>query len=400
MKKKLQLIRIAKMVVIVTGLIFVSSCEKEEINKYGDAVWTEVNQDGFDYLGISPEKELMAVKLNSNRSLPQKVFYKKGNDPAITVWFDNDGLPQMLHIDGDFLLFQNIRPNYMDIGAISNGEIEILRDFEYDHGFLDLSERLKSALGDGLSNTGLIVDGLFCAAGVAATVLTKGIAVKLAKISCMGLLKQATAKGVKKIVNNDEFSDAMDAYSTLQLIASTPTTTPSVGSVMSSLGSAISFAENNWLKNDEVINLTAGVLQGGTGDIQVTLTWDSICDLDLWVTDPYGEKIKWSNKTSASGGYLDYDNRYGYGPENIFWHDGQAPAGTYEVRVDYFAGSGTSTYSVMVILNDVVLNNGQPFTGQISPYQTIHITNFSVGVKGVSVAINNVEESSKPKDLK
>ena len=80
----------------------------------------------------------------------------------------------------------------------------------------------------------------------------------------------------------------------------------------------------------------------GTGDVQVTLTWDSVNDLDLWVTDPADETIYYHNKTSASGGELDVDANPGCNDltsspvENIFWPTGDSPEGTYTIYVQYY----------------------------------------------------------------
>ncbi|MBK6647474.1 MAG: hypothetical protein IPG44_17300 [Anaerolineales bacterium] len=80
----------------------------------------------------------------------------------------------------------------------------------------------------------------------------------------------------------------------------------------------------------------------GTGDVQVTLIWDSVNDLDLWVTDPNGETIYYQHKNSASGGELDVDanpgceNKTSSPVENIYWSTGEAPDGTYTIAVQYF----------------------------------------------------------------
>jgi len=87
----------------------------------------------------------------------------------------------------------------------------------------------------------------------------------------------------------------------------------------------------------------------GTGDVQVTLTWHTNDDLDLWVYDPEGALIYYSSPYSSSGGELDVDANLGcsenitYQPvENIFWPEGEAPFGEYKVEVDYFENCGTS----------------------------------------------------------
>ena len=81
----------------------------------------------------------------------------------------------------------------------------------------------------------------------------------------------------------------------------------------------------------------------GTGDIQVTLRWEGLNDLDLYVTGPNGELIYYNHPTSADGGQLDIDSNRGCGGnitsqpvENIFWPSGEAPLGQYVIYVHYF----------------------------------------------------------------
>ena len=86
--------------------------------------------------------------------------------------------------------------------------------------------------------------------------------------------------------------------------------------------------------------VTFNVIRVGTGDVQVTLSWDTDSDVDLHVVDPSGEEIFYGNRESASGGMLDLDSNAactidGVQNENITWSIGAAPQGTYIVRVDY-----------------------------------------------------------------
>ena len=79
----------------------------------------------------------------------------------------------------------------------------------------------------------------------------------------------------------------------------------------------------------------------GTGDVQVTLEWNSDADLDLAVTDPTGERIAFGNTgPTATGGELDVDSNIGCTDdgsiENIFWPPSGAPAGDYLVEVTGF----------------------------------------------------------------
>lgn len=80
----------------------------------------------------------------------------------------------------------------------------------------------------------------------------------------------------------------------------------------------------------------------GTGDIQATLRWSTVDDIDLELTDPTGARVSYSNPTVPSGGQLDVDaNKDCDGNsatpvENIFWPPLGASQGEYVAAVNLF----------------------------------------------------------------
>ncbi len=80
---------------------------------------------------------------------------------------------------------------------------------------------------------------------------------------------------------------------------------------------------------------------GSTGEVTVTLAWQTIDDLDLHLIEPSGETIYFGNKISNLGGQLDIDKNAG-GPitnqpiENIFYANKPKP-GKYRINVHYFS---------------------------------------------------------------
>jgi hypothetical protein len=110
---------------------------------------------------------------------------------------------------------------------------------------------------------------------------------------------------------------------------------------------------NLWSKK----SITFKALDVGTGDVQVSLTWDTETDVDLWLTEPNNNKIYYGNKNSSTGGALDFDNTSGYGPENIFYQN-TAPSGTYKVEVNYFSRRNVTTGTNY----NVVVKNGSQIT--------------------------------------
>ena len=93
--------------------------------------------------------------------------------------------------------------------------------------------------------------------------------------------------------------------------------------------------------------------------LRVTLTWDTNgTDVDLWVTDPNGERCYYANSTTASGLTLDFDDTNGFGPENITTTN--IVPGDYLVQVHYYSDhdyeNAISTNAVVVIR----INEGTP----------------------------------------
>jgi len=115
--------------------------------------------------------------------------------------------------------------------------------------------------------------------------------------------------------------------------------------------------------------LSTTVTSVGTGDVQVTLSWDADSDVDVHVIDPAGEEIYYGHRRSASGGELDLDSNAGctidgVRNENITWPTGLAPRGSYTVRVDYWSscGGGSTNYTVRVNVG----GNLQIFSGNFT----------------------------------
>ena len=112
------------------------------------------------------------------------------------------------------------------------------------------------------------------------------------------------------------------------------------------------------------------VVEVGTGEVQVSISWDSNADVDLYVVDPSGEEIFWGNSFSESGGELDLDSNAACAGdnirnENITWPDGEAPSGTYTVRVNLWAACGaTSTSYVVTVRREG--QAAQTFTGTLT----------------------------------
>ncbi|MBN1286637.1 MAG: hypothetical protein JXB47_14660 [Anaerolineae bacterium] len=120
------------------------------------------------------------------------------------------------------------------------------------------------------------------------------------------------------------------------------------------------------------------VVGGGMagGDVQVTLTWNSTANLNLFVTDPTGFVVHYAAPVAPSGGRLERDANQPCSVattsanENIYWPTGTAPGGAYSVRIDYtnecVTGQGPVNYSLTVRNNGAIISqqNGTIALGQ------------------------------------
>jgi hypothetical protein len=112
----------------------------------------------------------------------------------------------------------------------------------------------------------------------------------------------------------------------------------------------------------------------GTGDVQITLRWESSSDLDLHVTEPNGTEIYYADKgPTSTGGRLDVDSNVGCeedgSVENVFWPTGRMPTGEYTVEVNGYRvdGCGGGEYTVVAqVQGREVLNE----TGSVAEDET------------------------------
>jgi hypothetical protein len=119
----------------------------------------------------------------------------------------------------------------------------------------------------------------------------------------------------------------------------------------------------------------------GTGNLQITLGWNSAADLDLYVTDPSGFEISYSATQSPTGGFLDRDARGqctdGSVGENVFW-SGAPPTGHYIVKVNNYSdcnAGGASTFVLSVAYGGQIVGAYQ-YT--INPNDTIEVVSFDL----------------------
>ncbi len=101
------------------------------------------------------------------------------------------------------------------------------------------------------------------------------------------------------------------------------------------------------------------LMQNFPVDMRVVLTWNTDdCDIDLWVTDPSGEKCYYGNNLTEKGGRLSRDFTQGYGPEEFCIKE--APEGRYKIEVNYYGTSSQKLLQPVIVQAEVYTDFGKP----------------------------------------
>lgn len=94
-------------------------------------------------------------------------------------------------------------------------------------------------------------------------------------------------------------------------------------------------------------------------DIRVILTWNTNdCDIDLWVTDPNGEKCYYKHRYTVIGGRISDDVTRGYGPEEFCLK--KAAKGEYLIEADYYGTRSQKQLQPVVVQATIYTNFGRP----------------------------------------
>jgi uncharacterized protein YfaP (DUF2135 family) len=355
--------------------------------------WAADYAPSGDVLAYGVSESGLAITADSRAPLPGAAKFSgvgtaTASTPAggkVSVFPGADGLPRTMVADGTVLVFENWRNGKVDVGVVSpTGQVQTARDVSTGY-----TGSITGMLGDGtggffqLKVSARLLDLATC---VVATGQSEGQpfrtkvpesagAATSSSATCqsgrVGALAGVTAANQTKLANALTVSAASLGIPG----CSSGTIAGCKTRVIENAATTLVAATTRYDQARDVIEVARGAAATGTGDIKVTLTWDNTADLDLWVTDPAGNRLYYANPSVPSGGELDVDDIDGFGPENAYWPAGTPQGGTFRVQVDHFPGPAPARWTVLV----AQFGRVKTYTGTIAADQTLDIATFVAG---------------------
>ena len=94
-------------------------------------------------------------------------------------------------------------------------------------------------------------------------------------------------------------------------------------------------------------------------DVRIVMDWNmNNTDIDLWVTDPNGEKCYYSHNRTAIGGRISHDMTQGFGPEQFLLKT--AIKGTYKIEINYYGDRQATIAGPTTIMAEMFTHYGTP----------------------------------------
>jgi hypothetical protein len=343
----------------------------------------------WNYMVVGKDGSSLFLDADEDTGIPTLAYLKpeKDSDIGLTYLFKENGLLDKIIANGYIVYFGNYNGYKFDVAVINPDDtIEYHYDIETDINWdeydevspertlsLGRSVQARSFWGDAWNfvkkNLGHALGVGSCVASIWAPPLAYGCATYIATTVGKVALEAIPADKIVKDVGNI----IIDLGGCATIVTPNPLDFASAAnSCISVLAGTADLLKNSDLdfanQRQPELAQADGVINGGRGDVKVTLSWNNLADVDLHVVDPYGEEIYYSHKNSVSGGALDIDNRHGYGPENIYWPARGAPTGTYEVYVHFYntgtSGSSNSSSNYTVLIN--AFGSTRTYTGTVT----------------------------------
>ena len=93
-------------------------------------------------------------------------------------------------------------------------------------------------------------------------------------------------------------------------------------------------------------------------DTRIVMTWDTdLTDMDLWVTEPSGEKAYYGHNRTTIGGMVSKDFTQGYGPEEYLLR--RAMEGAYKIEANFYGSGAPQLIGAVTLQLDIFTNYGR-----------------------------------------
>ena len=313
---------------------------------------------------------------DENPSIPQRLTVYNGLNDEIkyVINYNENGLPKNIVGETFTIVLDNYENNQFDAVILEEGgQSVLLPDIIADIQWNDYinANLTRANTADVLTAVNIATGAVGLALGIVAVALAPEIAVGsvvLLAISEIGLI-YSIEEALGIITPSNDVAVTAGIIGHFSNLAGCVTAVASkhwadvAGCLVGTINSAVALAEGLVSSQEDDIALGEGALISGNGNIKITLTWDNYSDIDLHCVDPSGYHIYYANKVSTTGGFLDYDNVTGFGPENIYFEP--APEGAYHVYLHYYAekqGVNSVNYKVVIFNNGI----GQTYEGTIT----------------------------------
>jgi len=383
--KRTVLIGLLPIMIITTscGLLEGDDDEEPQAELFNGTAFSTTGNTLIPSVAVHSSGQAMSIISETNGVQPTGAIFSDTNGRSLVVYTDQNGFPKRVTSNNSIYIFDSYELNNVDVGVINPaGEISILRNLEFD------SSPYQN-LSTSITEVGSVSAWKFAAVALNTAATVTSLA---GSDSFMGTVRNSSMMGTCLGITKSDQQKITESASKLTDVAGAfgcSGDANACSGTMASLNTTLfNTSKGEMESKSDAISVTEGALDTGFGDVQVTLTWDTATDQDLWVTDPEGELIYWGNPNSETGGELDRDDIEGYGPENVFWESGTAPIGEYKVEVNYYDGSPVTNYTVLI----QAFRRVRTFTGQISSEETKLITTFSES--GFSKELPNVVQKS------
>jgi hypothetical protein len=333
----------------------------------------------WNYMVIGKDGSSMVFNADESTGIPSLLYLKpeKDSDDGFTYFFKENGLPDKVIHNGHILYFGNFSGYKFDLAVIyPNNAIDYHYDIETDVNWDVFNDRSISGQGRFINFNSITKSLGFVSKAIGIGTCAAAVFFPTALTGCAAYVASEVGHvAVDKIFDgytadlSHTIIDVIGCAGNIGNVFDLITVADSCVSALAGTASMLSHLDFD-LTSQKAPELAQanGVINGGRGDVKVTLSWNNLADVDLHIVDPYNEEIYWRHTYSQSGGILDFDNRHGYGPENIYWPAGNAPNGVYKVYVNFYnsgtSGAFNSSSNYTVLIN--AFGNTKTYTGTVT----------------------------------